>query len=98
MTDGMKHMAHMMSSDMTKKMDAMTQEMNEELSRLSGDEFDSQFLHMTILHHQQAVEMAQLAQANAVHPELREMATKMLSDQQEEIRTMQSWQREWGYA
>lgn len=97
MVDSMKNMAGMMSSDMMKKMDAMNKEMNAELVSLEGEEFDKHFLEMVIMHHQQAIEMSQIAQERASHSEVEDLAGEMIEEQTEEIEKMQSWQQEWGY-
>lgn len=60
----------------------------------SGD-YDRDFLDQMIPHHAQAVDMAQRAQAQAEHQELRELAGRIVQQQQAEIALMQQWQRDW---
>lgn len=93
----MKKMAGMMSGDMMKKMDAMTQDMKSELMELKGSDFDAKFIEMMIMHHQQAMEVAMLAQTNAGSEELKDMVNDMLEKMQEELRMMQDMQRQMGF-
>jgi uncharacterized protein (DUF305 family) len=58
-------------------------------------DFDKAFLQMMPQHHHMAVEMAEQAQKKATHPELKELATKIAKDQQEEIKQMKSWAQAW---
>lgn len=98
MADGMmKKMAGMMSGDMMKKMDAMTQDMKSELMDLKGSDFDMKFIEMMIMHHQQAMEVAMLAQTNAGSEELKQMVNNMLEKMQAELRMMQDMQRQMGF-
>ena len=72
-------------------------QMNEELSDKTGDEFDSLFIsHMTD-HHEGAVDMAKLALKNAKHPEIKQLATDIVSAQEKEINQMEQWRTDWGY-
>jgi uncharacterized protein (DUF305 family) len=57
--------------------------------------YDMQFIDSMITHHQQAVQMAQLAADKAQHTELKEMARKMVNDQQQEIEQMSTWRGQW---
>ncbi|MFF3891504.1 DUF305 domain-containing protein [Streptomyces sp. NPDC001914] len=57
---------------------------------------DVQFAQMMIPHHEQAVEMAELADGRASDPEIRSLATKIKKAQDPEIRTMTGWLRSWG--
>lgn len=69
--------------------------MKDELASKQGDEFDKAFLSDMTMHHQSAVEMAQIALENAKHQEIKDMAQKMIDSQKEEIQQMQSWQQQW---
>ncbi|HKX73484.1 MAG TPA: DUF305 domain-containing protein [Candidatus Saccharimonadales bacterium] len=73
-------------------------EMSASLQGKSGDAFDEAFLSGMIAHHQGAIDMAKLVQANAKHDELKAMANDILSAQSKEITQMQTWQMQWGYA
>lgn len=62
---------------------------------MSGKEFDVMFIDMMIPHHQSAIAMAEDALAKAEHPEIKELAQKIVSDQQKEIDQMQQWKSRW---
>ena len=47
--------------------------------------YELQFLDSMIVHHEAAIDMAQLVQTRAVHSELKEFARRIISDQQEEV-------------
>jgi uncharacterized protein (DUF305 family) len=55
------------------------------------DADDVMFAQMMIVHHQQAVEMSELARANTDNPEILALADAISSAQQPEIDTMKSW-------
>ncbi|NJP35805.1 DUF305 domain-containing protein [Micromonospora thermarum] len=57
---------------------------------------DVMFAQMMIPHHQQAVEMADLASARANDPELKDLAAKIKAAQDPEINTMKGWLAAWG--
>lgn len=57
---------------------------------------DVTFAQEMIPHHQQAVEMAQLAQGRADSPEVLELAENIEAAQGPEIDTLQGWLKEWG--
>ena len=57
---------------------------------------DVNFAQMMIPHHQQAVEMATLAETRAQDPELRQLAATIKAAQQPEITTMTGWLTAWG--
>ncbi|MEV0388043.1 DUF305 domain-containing protein [Nonomuraea sp. NPDC050643] len=59
---------------------------------------DVMFAQMMIPHHEQAVEMADLAATRASDPEIKELATKIKAAQDPEIQTMKGWLTEWGKA
>jgi uncharacterized protein (DUF305 family) len=50
---------------------------------------DQNFLEQMIPHHEQAVEMAKIAQEKAEHPELKQLAGTIIEDQNREISEMQ---------
>jgi hypothetical protein len=60
------------------------------------NEADTMFAQMMIVHHEGAVEMAQLAQEQAVTPEVQELAGQIEQAQGPEIELMQSWLQQWG--
>src|SRR5712692_8803749 len=58
-------------------------------------DFDKAFLEMMPKHHHMAVEMAEQAEKKATHPELKELAAKIVKDQQQEIKQMKTWAQAW---
>ena len=79
----------------TMSMGDMMSSMNAELVGKSGDAFDQSFLEQMIVHHQGAVEMAELAIKNAKHQEIIDLAHAIISAQNKEIGDMKSWQSAW---
>jgi uncharacterized protein (DUF305 family) len=57
--------------------------------------YDLQFIDTMILHHQGAIEMARLAGERAEHRELKELARKIIEDQEREIAQMRAWRERW---
>jgi uncharacterized protein (DUF305 family) len=53
------------------------------------------FLSEMVSHHAMAVDMAEMAQERATHPELKSMADDIVRSQSAEIDRMQSWLRRW---
>ena len=76
---GMNHGDGMMSAD---QMDALT--------ALSGTEFDRQWLTMMIEHHEGAIDMANTELADGENPEVKQMATDIVTAQQKEIADMRA--------
>lgn len=66
-------------------------------SEITGDDYDRIFIANMIEHHKGAVDMAKLAQANAKHQELKDMADAIIAAQSKEITDMETWQKDWGY-
>ena len=62
----------------------------------TGSEADIAFAQLMIPHHQQAIEMADLAAANATSPEVKALATQIKAAQDPEIQTMTQWLTSWG--
>ena len=77
--------------DPTGKVDPM----NASLGKLSGAQFEQSFLEQMIQHHRSGVEMAKLAKDQAQHAELKQLAEKMSSTQQQEIDQMSGWLKSW---
>lgn len=66
-------------------------------SAASGVEADVKFAQMMIPHHEQAVEMADLALSNdTASPEVKALAGQIKAAQDPEIQTMQGWLSQWG--
>jgi uncharacterized protein (DUF305 family) len=59
------------------------------------NEADVQFLRIMIPHHQQAVEMASLAETRVSDPELKQIAAQIKAAQDPEIKTMTGWLKAW---
>jgi uncharacterized protein (DUF305 family) len=83
---GMMDNADMSMNDMTSSLKGKT-----------GDNFDKAFLSEMIVHHQGAIDMANLASKNAKHDEVKNLASDILTAQTKEINEMKSWQSQWGY-
>lgn len=86
-TDGMTSHDGMNSSTPTS---AATQQAG------TANDADATFAQMMIPHHEQAVEMAELAATRAEDPEVKELAEKIKGAQDPEIQTMKSWLEKWG--
>jgi uncharacterized protein (DUF305 family) len=85
----------MMGGGGTMSMADMMTSMNAALNGKTGDVFDQAFLSEMIIHHQGAVEMAQLALTNAKHQEVKDLAVGIISAQNKEITEMKVWQKNW---
>lgn len=72
-------------------------EMTEELKKQNGSEFDKLFLEEMIVHHQGAIDMANLVLQKSSRPELRSLANDIIVAQTKEIDQMKQWQVQWGY-
>lgn len=59
-------------------------------------EFDVTFAQEMIPHHEQATEMAALAQDRTTNPEILDIASRIEAAQDPEIETMTTWLKEWG--
>ncbi len=57
--------------------------------------FDRAFIDAMLPHHQSAITMAQEAQTRAQHQELRDLAGRIVADQQREIDQMRAWRAQW---
>ena len=76
---------------------------NDSTSTSSGDtstaqfnDADVQFAQGMIPHHQQAVEMSQMAATHADSPEVKKLASDIEAAQGPEINTMTQWLMDWG--
>ncbi|HEY0980290.1 MAG TPA: DUF305 domain-containing protein [Candidatus Paceibacterota bacterium] len=84
-------MMHNDGSDMA----TMMMDMNASLRGKSGDAFDQAFLAEMIVHHQGAIDMAELALVDAKHAELKDLAKEIVTAQTKEIAQMKAWQKAW---
>ena len=82
-------------SDNGSGMASMMHDMNANLTGKTGDVFDKAFLDDMIIHHQGAVDMAQLVLKNSKRPELIKLANDIITAQTTEIDMMKKWQKEW---
>lgn len=65
-------------------------------STATFNDADVTFAQSMIVHHQQAVEMAALADGRAANTEVKDLASKIEAAQQPEIDTMNGWLTAWG--
>jgi uncharacterized protein (DUF305 family) len=65
------------------------------ISALTDIPFDQRFIDAMISHHQSAIEMAQAAQTEAEHAEIKELAGAIITAQQAEVAQMQGWLKAW---
>ncbi len=72
--------------------------MNASLQSLKGAEFEQSFLQQMIQHHRSAIEMAKMVPDHTQRPELRQLAEKIISAQQQEIEQMTKWLKDWDNA
>ena len=59
------------------------------------DNTDAMFIEQMIPHHEDAIEMAELALSRAEHPEIKQLARDVIETQSAEIDQMRDWYREW---
>jgi len=62
----------------------------------SFNEADVMFAQQMIPHHQQAIQMAQMAPSHAQSPKVKQLAARIGAAQAQEIKTMTSWLHAWG--
>jgi uncharacterized protein (DUF305 family) len=65
------------------------------MTGLSGSRLEATFMTMMIPHHEGAVSMSRLAIDRAVHPELKQLAEQIISDQNREIGQFNQWLGAW---
>jgi uncharacterized protein (DUF305 family) len=56
---------------------------------------DLAFIDSMIVHHQSAIDMAEIALDEAEHPEIDQLANDIITAQQSEIEQMNAWRNEW---
>ena len=71
--------------------------MTEQLKEKRGASFDEAFIRNMIIHHEGAVEMAELSAQRAEHKEIKQLSTEIIGAQRQEITLMKQWQKDWGY-
>ena len=73
----------------------MMDDMNMGLADKTGKEFDKAFIDEMIVHHQGAIDMANLVLQKSDRPELKKLAQDIITAQSSEIKTMSGWKAEW---
>jgi uncharacterized protein (DUF305 family) len=73
-------------------MDGMTDRLEAEPR---GASFDKAFLEEMIVHHEGAVDMAELVLEKSERPELRKLAEEIITAQKKEIGDMKNWLGVW---
>ena len=76
-------------------MKIMTGEHMKEMDQMPPAHFDDHFLNMMIAHHEGAVTMSKEAQKKAEHPEVKQLADKILEAQEPVIEQMKKWKEMW---
>lgn len=66
------------------------------VSTAGHNQADVAFAQGMVPHHQQAVQMAEMAESRASDPQVKSLASKIRTAQQPEIDQMTAWLREWG--
>ena len=69
--------------------------MNAALQPLKGAEFEASFLQQMIQHHRSGIEMAKLVADHTQRAEIRQLAEKIISAQDQEIGQMTKWLTDW---
>lgn len=64
---------------------------------LKGEAYDKEFVANMIVHHESAMNMAELALAAAQHQEIKDLASNINASQGREVADMRNWQIKWGY-
>ena len=82
------------SAEMVKEMRSMNEMMVKHLGE-RDEEYDLRFIDMMIPHHEGAVLMAKHALEHSDRAELKEMAKKMIKEQEKEIEQLKKWRKEW---
>jgi len=65
------------------------------LSNKKGAGFDKAFIKAMVIHHNEAIAMARLAQKNSSRREILKLAKNIISAQTKENEQMNAWKLEW---
>jgi uncharacterized protein (DUF305 family) len=65
------------------------------MDNISGYEFDKAFLNAMIVHHEGAIKMAEQAEHQAQHQEIKDLSKNIISAQTSEIEQMKQWKKNW---
>lgn len=91
MTHRMPDGSHMSGSDMHATMDGMMMS----LEGKTGEALEKAFLDEMIVHHEGAIEMAQVLLKGTSRPELVKLGNDIITAQTGEIQMMKKWRMEW---
>lgn len=91
------HNSHMADTPAPTASPSAAARLAEQYQGYKGEEYDRRFTAEMILHHEGAIQMAEQVQASTERPELRELATAIVSAQSQEVTQLQGWQQQWGY-
>ncbi|STX55476.1 Uncharacterized protein conserved in bacteria [Legionella beliardensis] len=83
-----------MSGSMSTCQSMMDKMMMEKLGK-KDNQYDKRFIDLMIPHHEAAIMMAKDALNNATHPEIKEMAQKIIDAQEKEIQQLKAWRSQW---
>jgi uncharacterized protein (DUF305 family) len=92
---GKPEAVNMEMAGMVGGMKMMNSEHMKEWEQMPPEHFDDHFLNMMIAHHEGAVVMSRDAQKKAEHPEIKQLADKIIQAQQPEIEQMKKWKETW---
>lgn len=81
-----------------KPKDTAMSNMASSLEGKTGEAFDEAFVSGMITHHQDAIDMARMAESEAKHQEVKDLSKAIIETQQKEIDQMKQWQKDWGYS
>jgi uncharacterized protein (DUF305 family) len=77
------------------RVDSRQQTDLERLARLHGTAFDLAFLKVMAARHRAGISMAKVEASRGTLPEVRQLAQRMLAEQQAQLRQMDTWKRAW---
>ena len=67
----------------------------ESLTNKTGDGFDKAFIKAMVIHHNEAIAMAKLAEKNSSRKEILTLAKNIIATQTKETEQMKVWKSEW---
>lgn len=76
-------------------MKIMNGEHMKDMKEMESSHFDNHFLNMMTSHHEGAVTMSKEAQQKAEHPEIKQLADRIIKAQAPEIEQMKKWKTAW---
>lgn len=76
-------------------MGSMMHDMAANLQGKTGEAFDRAFIDDMIVHHEGAVDMAEMVLLYSQRPELQAMAQEIITAQTREINQMKQWKQQW---